>query len=296
MISFLLIILEQLLLHIPLVIGAYISFSLMKVADLSIESAYITGAMIGAKALLMAESSGVNSLLILPIALVASCFGGALVGLVSSGLTRLINISHLLSSIVTFGLFYGFAHYIGGAYLSLSGHFNPLLFGVVPRHPELITLLIINILLCSGMYLFLRTQIGYSLVVYGINKDFFKHYGISGSAVFVIGIATSNMLAGLSGYLFAQSNGFVEINMAFGKVLFCLSALILGKIYATDKNPVSLFYPIIGAISYFVLQQLLLKGGFNLKYFTAVQALVILLVLECARRLRNVSASHWLGI
>ena len=49
MIETVLIILEQVLLHFPLILGAYISISLLKVPDLSLESAYVCDAIMGAQ-------------------------------------------------------------------------------------------------------------------------------------------------------------------------------------------------------------------------------------------------------
>ena len=49
MINTLIIIIEQVFLYVPLVCGAYISIALMKVPDLSIEAAYVFGAIVGSK-------------------------------------------------------------------------------------------------------------------------------------------------------------------------------------------------------------------------------------------------------
>ena len=45
----LLIIIEQICLYLPLVFGAYISMSLLKLPDLSIETAYVFGAILGSQ-------------------------------------------------------------------------------------------------------------------------------------------------------------------------------------------------------------------------------------------------------
>ena len=129
------------------------------------------------------------------------------------------------------------------------------------------------------MYGLFRTQIGYSYAVYGNNPQFFSNYGISTSFVFITGVMLANALAGLSGYLFAQSNSFIELNMGVGKVLLCITALILGKSLVSTKKPFSLYIPLVGTSAYFAMQQVLLKMGFNLKYFTAVQALLVLCIL-----------------
>jgi len=269
---------EQSLMHLPLMLGAYMSFSLIKVPDLSIESAYVVGATLGSKILIGMHGMPMGITLFLVIA--ASLIGGALVGLTSSLLTQKAKLPHLLSSIVTFGVFHGITHGISQAYVSLSSIPSPLEIGIATtQNPELPILIVIGVVVCMLVYFLLQTQLGFAFAVYGNNPQFFKHYGISTTIIFIVGICMSNALAGLSGYLFAQSNNFIELNMGLGKALLCITALILGKSLMRSKKPIAITIPIIGTFSYFTLQQLLLKIGFNLKYFTAMQACIVLIIL-----------------
>jgi putative ABC transport system permease protein len=273
----LLIIIEQCLIHIPLLLGAYITISLMKLPDLSIESAYVSGAITGAYVVAMTTALPMN--IQLPLVIVASLCGGAIVGMTSSMLTQYAKLPHLLSSIITFGLFYGINQLIAGSYISLSAYDNPLIVGGIERHPELIMFLCIAIIASFCMYFLFKKQIGFSFAIYGNNPYFFKHYGTEVPYVFITGVVISNALAGLSGYLFAQSNGFADITMGFGKALLCITALILGKVIIRPIKPIVIAMPLVGCAAYFTLQQLLLKAGFNLKYFTTIQAIVTLFIL-----------------
>jgi len=271
-------ILEQTLMHLPLMLGAYISFSLIKVPDLSIESAYVVGALCGSHLLLGTQSVPMGIQFI--IVIFASLMGGMLVGLTSSIITQKGKLPHLLSSIITFGLFHGINQLFSAAYVSLGNMPNPLsMLGLNTQNPELPLLIIIGIMVIIFGYYFLKTQLGYALAAYGNNPNFFSNYGISTSYIFIMGIMIANALAGLSGYLFAQSNSFVELNLGLGKALLCITALILGKTLVKTKKPFSIVIPIVGTLAYFTSQQLLLKVGFNLKYFTAMQALLVLLIL-----------------
>ena len=278
MINTLLIIAQQALMNLPLIIGAYISIALMKVPDLSIETAYMCAALCSSIAVV--ATNGMPLMVTLIIALIASLIGGALVGIVSSSITHFGKLPHLLSSIITFGIFHGLVQMITSSYVPLNGTSNPLtLISIFPKQPELIMLLLISMSTIQLSFYFLRTQLGFSYAVYGNNPKFFKSYGISTWFVFMSGIILSNALAGLSGYLCAQSNGFAEMNMGVGKVLMCITSLILGKTILKSKNPISILVPIIGCFSYFALQQVMLKIGFNLKYFTMLQALIVLGIL-----------------
>jgi len=273
-----LIVLEQVVLYLPLILGSYIGFSLLKIPDLSIETAYVFGAIMGSKVLL--GISGAPALVAFIVVVAASLAGGAVVGFVSSVLTQKAGLPHLLSSIITFGIFHGINQFISSSYVSLSGKVNPLIWveGLM-NNTELVSLLCISGGVIFFNFLLLRTQIGYAFAVYGNNPYFFANYGISSSYVFITGVMLGNALAGLSGYLFAQSNNFLEINMGVGKSLLCITALILGKIFCKTGKRLSLGGVVGGTIAYFSLQQFLLKIGFNLKYFTAVQACIVLAIL-----------------
>ena len=292
MIELLLIITEQALLHVPLIVGAYISISLMKVPDLSIESAFVTGAVVAANVLTTFDGS-------VPLGLVlgASCFGGALVGCSSSLLTRKAQLPHLLSSIITFGIFHGVNQLLSGVYITLSTRVNQLeQYILLPRHPELVLLVVIAVAVCAMAYLLFKTQFGFMLAVQGCNSEFFRHYGISHTTIFVLGIMLSNALAGLSGYLVAQSNGFVEINMGIGRALLCITALIIGKTIMRVQVPLKIMVPIVGLFGYFILQQLLLSFNFNLKYFSMVQALIVLVLLVLFYKKDTTRAIDHLGV
>ena len=280
MIQTVLIILEQVCFFIPLALGAYISFSLMKVPDLSIESAYVFGAILASKTLIHVQHLSIGPSLTLVI--IASMIGGLLVGLISSLLTKYAKLPHLLSSILTIGLFHGINQFIlGTANMSLSRFTNPLIIqGFFTQNPELPILFIIGLALLILGYFFLKSQLGFCLAVYGNNPDFFQHHNISTKFVFISGIIISNSLAGLSGYFVAQSSGFVDVNAGKGIALFCITLLILGKtFFIKSKKQRSLFIPILGLITYCSLQQLLLKVGFNLKYFTMIQSIIVILIL-----------------
>lgn len=290
-----LVIIEQVMIHLPLIIGAYISLSLLKVPDLSIETAYVVGAIFASQ--LLSASQSLPTPLLLLIALVASFIGGAVVGSVSGLLTQEGRLPHLLSSIVTFGLFHGINQLISPVYFSFNGLKNPLMMSdLIAKHPESVILVIIGLIITGISFCLLKTQLGYAYAVYGNNPSFFRNYGISTPFVFVTGIMLANGLAGISGYLFAQSSNFLELNMGLGKALFCITSLILGKAVVRTKKPSSTCIPLIGVALYFLLQQLLLKCGFNLRYFTAVQAMIVLVMLVYLYRSKQQCINDNLGV
>lgn len=292
-----LVIIEQAFLYFPLVLGAYISISLMKLPDLSIESAYVFGAIMATKILPLHEV--LPSWLLFICVIGSAIIGGLAVGCVSSFFTQFAKVPHLLSSILTVGLFHGISQFVlGSANVSLASYLNPLTASTwLPSNPEIPVLFGAFIILFLLGFLFLKTQLGYSLFVFGNNQRFFENYGISKVYIGCVGIMISNSLAGIAGYFVAQSSGFVDVGAGFGIGLFSITMLVLGKTLYVCKKPFSIWVPVLGVIAYCIIQQLLLKVGFNLKYFTMIQSGIVLLLLVYKYRQANrLPSSDNLGV
>ena len=275
-----LIVIEQIALHLPLICAAYIVYSLLKVPDLSLESAYLFGAVAASNYLATVNDITPISLIIL---ICAALMGGACVGAVSSILSQHARIPFLLASILTNGIFHGVTLYALGnsSHFSLSTLPNPLL--LIPlsdRFPELGMMLLCGALVIAGCIGLSFTRLGYSFAIFGNNPHFFNHYGISTSAIVISGTMIAGALAGLGGFLDGLTNGFVDLHMGVNKALLCLTALILGKSLIGSTSPLTFAVPLFGIISYFGLQQLLLLiPGFDYTYFTAVQSIIVLVLL-----------------
>ncbi len=279
MINTLIIIIEQVFLYVPLVCGAYISIALMKVPDLSIEAAYVFGAIAGSKVISLL--GGVTSYGLACGIIGIGLFGGMCVGFVSSMLTQYAHLPHLLSSILTIGLFHGINQLVLNAgYISTSQLSTVLdVFHSLQSYSELVVLATIACVITGAGIFFFRTQLGYAFAIYGNNPRFFEQYDISGRFVFIAGILISNALAGLTGTLIAQKTGFADINMGFGIALFCITSLVVGKQVMYKYRAFPVIIPVVGIFLYVMLQQVLLKSGMNLKYFTMIQSFIIVCIL-----------------
>jgi len=292
------VLLETTSMTFPLVLAAYITISLMKVPDLSLESAFVCGASVGTRVLFMTNHLPLPACAFLVI--LSSILGGAAVGITSSSLTSYAKFPHLLSSILTMGIFYGLNQCIlGTSNISVASKTN-LLAQIMPlkRFPELPTLALTFCVLAILAGLFLRTQLGTSLAAYGNNPQFFSHYGISTRFIFISGILLSNGLAGLAGFFDTETQGFVDISMGNLKALSAITAIILGKTVIRSKKTSSLLVPLVGTILYFVIRQTLVKATFfDHKLFTMVESMIVagLLATKFSRRGENENP-HDLGV
>ena len=269
-------ILDQALIALPLLVGAYITLSLLKLPDFSIESAYIFGAVV----------AYVARDLPLPFIFLSAVLGGAMVGAIVFILTQWLKLPFLLAAIITNGLFHGITQYVLGTSMR---SFHPAL--MLSEH-SLFALVGICMLGIIGFSL--RSQMGYSLAIYGNNPLFFQYHRPSGRYVMFFGVMVAHGCAGIGGLLFALSNGFVDLTMNFGVVLLCLTALILGKSLIRTNRP-NILVPMVGLVVYFCVQQILLRIGLNLKYFNSFQALFILMALSVFHMKKKTLLDH-LGV
>ncbi|MBT3456128.1 hypothetical protein HN446_03635 [bacterium] len=277
---------EQALMYMPLVLGAYISISLLKIPDLSLERAFVMGAIFSTKAIAFLPNAPFYIQLL--TALAGSLFGGALVGIISGTINQYGKIPFLLSAIITLGIFHGITIcLLGGSYMTgvplkiLSEFFSSQIY------PDILLKLTATLFVVVFAYFLFRAQLGHAFAIYGSNAHFLSHYKISTPYVFLAGCAISNAMAGVSGFLFSQTCGFVEITMGTEIIILCVLSIIVGKLFIKQNKPINIVVPIIGTVFYVIITQLLLQCGINLKYFNMAQSFMVLFILIYMFRQKN---------
>lgn len=270
---------EQVALYLPLVLGAYCAFSLLRIPYLALESAYLFGAICSSRFMLLDCPYLIASF----GSCIAALVGGTIAGMVAYGIQYYLRVSFLLSSIITIGLFHGINQFIlNGAHVSVHKYSSLLSFlPSVDGYPQLTSLLLFAACILLVFFFFTRSSLGISCGIYGNNPHFFDHYGISGHFIVFAGVVMSSAMAGISGFFAACMNGFADISMAFGINLFCIMALIVGRVLAKGSAVV---IPFVGLLVYFIMQQALLKMHFDSRYFTMMQALLVCVLLYVMQR------------
>jgi putative ABC transport system permease protein len=149
--------------------------------------------------------------------------------------------------------------------------------------------------LSVGLYLFFRTNIGTAMQAAGDNAQMIRALGVNVDNMIVAGLALSNGLIGVSGGLLVQYQGFADVQMGIGMVVWGLASVIIGEALVGVR---AVGYVIIGAVMGSVLFRLIvavaLRGGLDandLKLVTAVFvffALVLPRLMQLRRRARPV--------
>ena len=158
--------------------------------------------------------------------------------------------------------------------------------------PELILLFSVASLLFLVMFVS-RSQLGYSLAIYGNNPQFFYASAINTLCCF-LRCCWGMVVPASEVFFFAQSNGFVDLTINMGVNFGVPKALMIGKFLFSCQRP-NLLIPLMGVIVFFLIQQSLLRMGSNLKYFNAFQAVIILLILTYNCRKKTATLDH-LGV
>ncbi|MBM4222653.1 MAG: ABC transporter permease [Gammaproteobacteria bacterium] len=264
-IDFFLMVCEQTFLFYPVVLSLYISYRLLKLTDLSADGVYVLGGAVFAKTLPFAGPLGATCI---------AGFFGILLGWIVALMQRGNHIRDLIVGIlVTFMLYSVNFEVLGRPNYSLLGKLTLLKAGYFSQW--IIGLAFINIILVAIVYLLCRSRYGLLMRAFGHNYDLLIKMGFPAERYRIIGLSMGSFLTAVTGALFAQINGFVDLNMGSGVALIAIGALMIGHHIFRTKNEVyhpgfDLLSAFIGIFTYFAILAFLMKFGVqpvHLKFF-----------------------------
>ncbi len=142
-----------------------------------------------------------------------------------------------------------------------------------------------------ALYLFFRTNIGTAMQAAGDNAQMIRALGVNVDNMIVLGLALSNGLIAFSGGLLAQYQGFADVQMGIGMVVWGLASIIIGEALVGVR---ALGFLITGAVMGSVLFRLIvavaLRGGLDpndLKLVTAGFVFLALVLPSFLRRMQR---------
>jgi putative ABC transport system permease protein len=287
-----------------LALGVFISFRVFAYSDITPEGSVTLGAAVAA-VLLAAQ---VN-----PVAATAAAFAaGALAGAVTGVINTRFGVNRLLSGILVMTALYSVnlhvmgksnvpllsartlttvaegwgTRVLGGSVVNLAG------WDVNTRDASMLVFAAaVAILVAITLYLFFRTNLGTAMQAAGDNDQMIRALGVNVEHMVVLGLALSNALVALAGALLAQYQGFADVQMGIGMVVWGLASIIIGEALVGTRQ---LGFIIVGALMGSVLFRLLiaiaLRAGLNpndLKLVTAAFVFLALVLPETMRRWRT---------
>ena len=269
---------EQSLVFALMALGVYISFRVLNTADLTVDSSFPLGAAVSATMIV----SGYSPWTAVLVAVVAGMLAGAITGILSTKL----NITPLLSGILTMtGLYSVNLRIMDRPNVPLLGQPTLLRWvqdlGVARQYTGLIIFVVALVLVGVFLFYLLNTQFGIAMRATGNNSAMMNALGVNTDNMKIIGLALSNALIAFSGSLFGQYQGFADVNMGLGMVVQGLACVIIGQAILNGSVLKQVLGVVLGAFIYRSAIYFVLRMGVpatDLRLITAV-LVVIALVL-----------------
>jgi putative tryptophan/tyrosine transport system permease protein len=285
-----------------LALGVFISFRIFEFPDITADGSITLGASLTA-ALLVHQ---VHPVAATAAALVAGAIAGALTAIIH---TRFA-VNRLLSGILVMTALYSVNLHIMGksnvpllsettlatmaehAGTALTGSANDLVVAgwslAVRDASMLVWALVLVIAIATLLFAFFRTNLGLAMQAAGDNAQMIRALGVNVDTMLVLGLALSNGLVALSGALLAQYQGFADVQMGIGMVVWGLASIIIGEaLVGVRQLGLLIAGGILGSVLFRLLVAIALRGGLNpndLKLVTAVFVFAALVVPQVARR------------
>ena len=145
------------------------------------------------------------------------------------------------------------------------------------------------------LYLFLRTNLGMAMRATGDNVQMIRALGVNDANMIVFGVAISNGLVALAGALLAQYQGFADVGMGIGMVVWGLASVIIGEaLVGTNQVGLTIVGAVMGSVLFRLLVAVALRWGLSpndLKLITALFVFGALIVPQFLRKKRLRSAN-----
>ena len=265
-----------------MVLGVYITYKILDIADLTVDGSFSLGGCTCAALLFQ----GINPILAL--------FFGFLAGLaaVTGILHTLFEIPAILAGILTQISLWPINYKImdkANQSISQDKNRNEIknifmrfqeLTGLELKEATLVLGLIIAIVIILILYWFFGTELGSSIRATGNNPDMIRALGVNIKITKLLTLMLSNGLVALSGALVAQNHKYGDINMGTGAIVIGLAAIVIGEVLlGWIKNfGGKLFATVLGSSIYFLIRAIVLEldlGTVGTNWMKLISAVII---------------------
>jgi putative ABC transport system permease protein len=285
-----------------LALGVFISFRIFDFPDITADGSITLGAAVAATLLVRGVS---------PVAATTAGFAAGMVaGAITGTLAMKFKINSLLAGILVMTALYSVnLHVMGKSNLPLmsettlatrAGQIGVSLLGGRPsfqllgwemnaRDVSMLGLaLLATVFTGLLLYVFLRTDLGTAMRATGDNSQMIRALGVDDGNMVILGLALSNGLIGLSGALLAQYQGFADVQMGIGMVVWGLASVIIGEALVGEQQlGLVIAGAVMGSVLFRLLVAVALRWGLDpndLKLITAAFVFVALVVPDLLRK------------
>ncbi len=275
-------------------LGMLISFRMIRFTDITVDGSITLGASLTAVLIAAGWSPWIATV----VAFLAGMLAGSVTGLLS---TR-FKIQEILSGILVMTALYSINLRIMGRsnvplldtktisewperWINIlsEGQKNILVAGwQVPSADAavFVSSVIFCVFIAWLLHRFLKTHFGVVLRATGNNIQMVRAQGVNNNAMIIFGLALSNGLVALSGSLLAQYQGFADVQMGIGMMVWGLASIIIGEaLVGKTSLGLAITGTILGTILFRLLIAIALRWGLNPNDLKLVTALFVFLAL-----------------
>jgi len=283
-------------------LGIFISFRIFDFPDITAEGSFTFGAATAASLIVI----GVNPLLASIIAFFAGMAAGAVTGIIH---TR-FKINPLLAGILVMTALYSVnLHVMGKSNIpllsettvftwienfsaSISGNGSKtMVLGWEVATKDLWILLFCFISIsafCVLLWWFFKTNIGTAMRATGDNAQMIRALGVNTKVMIIIGVALSNGFIALAGSMLAQYQGFADVQMGIGMMVWGLASVIIGEAIINDNSiGFVIAGAVLGSVLFRILVAIALRWGLNPNDLKIITALFVFIALILPGLLKN---------
>lgn len=258
-------------------IGVYLTFRILDVADLTVDGSMATGGIVFA----VLAKNGTNIYLAVVISFIAGCLAGLVTGIFHT----LFGIPAILAGILTQLSLYSVNLHISNKNSNVpvsARNLKQILLTSGDNTKSIIVCIIFAVVVIGILYWFFGTELGSSIRATGCNQAMSRANGINTRFNVIFGLVISNGLVALSGALYAQYQGFADINMGRGAIVIGLAAVIVGEVVFGKifRNfALKLFAVVLGGIIYYIVQNIVVWMGLDANDLKLLSAIVVAIFL-----------------
>ena len=263
-------------------IGVYITFKIQDEADLTVDGTMSLGGAVCVTMVAMGQN--------IWVAVLVATLSGMVAGLVTGILHTKMGIPVILAGILTqLGLYSINLKILGGkSNQAISADKYDLIVSlryvknVAFYQNTIFIVAIFVIVIIAILYWFFGTARGCSIRATGCNPNMSRAQGINTNFNTVIGLMISNGLVGLASALYAQYQGFADVNAGRGAIVIGLAAVIIGTVLFEKifhNFALKLLSVAIGAVIYYAVLQIVIWVGLDTNYLKLLSAAVVAIFL-----------------
>lgn len=275
-----------------MVLGVYITFRLLDIADMTCDGSFSLGGCVCA---VLIVNFDVNPVVAIFVAVLAGSLAGCVTGL----LHTVFEIPAILAGILTqYSLWSINLRIMNGKsnvpLLKAKTIFSDFVevTGLRNSTVALFVGIVLAVVVVAVLYWFFGTELGSALRATGNNENMIRALGVDTKKTKLLALMIANALVALAGALVCQSQKYADINMGTGAIVIGLASIVIGEVLFSRFKSfyMRLTSAVVGCCVYFMIRAIVLWLGLEPNDMKLISAIIVALALATPVAMRKYRA------